>query len=341
MILIGIRMMIKFKSQDCKNMSEKRGAPGGGGGNDDDTSNKKVHVAETEPASEAPPVGAEVSSGNNDDDDDMSTLLGLKSGDELEIKWDMECDGNVEPRWWKCQLVKKDGTHSLEEEEVRLDTTSSLFFFVSTPFDCAKSIQDDTEPEICIVWEVLYEESPPDYPEKSTHRLCFLSDHMLFDIGEDATFCYRQSGSDWDEESDGETEETLEGGASSLGAVTSASASELVDDLMSSIIAKHSQRMASLPYLQQTFVASVIAQSKERLTEKLETTLSVKAARGLKQHSPFSTHINYLTSCLCVQESPARFQERTCRHCSLMLEKNLRTLRQLLRTSSQSRPSEN
>jgi hypothetical protein len=44
-------------------------------------------------------------------------------------------------------------------------------------------------------------------------RICFLSDHMLYDVGEDAAQCWRLEGDEWDEDEDGEEEGEEEGAA--------------------------------------------------------------------------------------------------------------------------------
>ena len=57
-------------------------------------------------------------------------------------------------------------------------------------------------------------------------------------------------------------------------------AAQLVDGMLSSILAKHGDKLGHLPRAQQGFVASVVAQSKDRLTAKLEAKLEEKRAAG-------------------------------------------------------------
>jgi hypothetical protein len=122
---------------------------------------------------------------------------------------------------------------------------------------------------------------------------------MLYAVAEDATFAWRQYGDSWDEEdSDEEVDElkalknatSAEGGDAS-GAARGGAAEEdggmevpdpaaFVDGLLTSILNKHNAKMASLPYLQQGFVASVVAQSKEKLTASIESLLAAKRDAG-------------------------------------------------------------
>ena len=210
--------------------------------------------------------------------------------------------------------------------------------------------EGDPEPEVCVLWEAIYDELPPDFPDTSTHRLCFLSDHMLYDLGEDATFAFRLHGSDWDNDDDDEDEPGADGndapncGHSEDAEEITTSAAALVDGLMSSIISKHVERMASLPHIQQTFVASVVARSKESLAEKIEAALAAKKARGVKSRF----FVSYFVGACCKffwrwsfcflshQVSPAPYRRQRWRPCSLELVRSFKLLKQQLQMNFQS-----
>jgi hypothetical protein len=111
---------------------------------------------------------------------------------------------------------------------------------------------------------------------------------MMYAVAEDATFAWRQHGDAWDEddESDDEEGEGVEGmhggtvAAAEDGGLAVPDAAEFMDGLLMSLLAKHGSKMASLPYLQQGFVASVVAQAKVRLTASLEEVLKAKRDAG-------------------------------------------------------------
>ena len=150
----------------------------------------------------------------------------------------------------------------------------------------------DESPEVCSVFPVTYDVWEPDYPEASAARVCFLSDHMLYDVGMDATFSWRLEGDSWDEsddedEADGsfgaEAPPPAAGGAGSegsVGAAVGATGDEgesglavadpaaFVDDLLSGILAKHGDKMARLPYLQQVRSVRLQARANERERER-------------------------------------------------------------------------
>ena len=140
------------------------------------------------------------------------------------------------------------------------------------------------------MFPVTYDVWEPDYPEASAARVCFLSDHMLYDVGMDATFSWRLEGDSWDESDDEDEADGSfgaeapppsaggAGGAGSVGAVGAtgdegesglavADPAAFVDDLLSGILAKHGDKMARLPYLQQVRSVRLQARANERERE--------------------------------------------------------------------------
>lgn len=123
---------------------------------------------------------------------------------------------------------------------------------------------------------------------------------MLYAVAEDATFAWRQYGDSWDEEESEDAEgaetkssknqasaESENGSATARGGSTDKDGgmevpdpAAFVDGLLTSILNKHNAKMASLTYLQQGFVASVVAQSKEKLTASIESLLTAKRDAG-------------------------------------------------------------
>ena len=166
------------------------------------------------------------------------------------------------------------------------------------------------------MFPVTYDVWEPDYPEASAARVCFLSDHMLYDVGMDATFSWRLEGDSWDEsddedEADGsfgaEAPPPAAGGAGGEGSVGAVGATgdegesglavadpaAFVDDLLSGILAKHGDKMARLPYLQQVRSVRLQARANERERERGRNS-SVGARLVLEerqQNEPLGHHL--------------------------------------------------
>jgi hypothetical protein len=204
-------------------------------------------------------------------------MLKLEEGCEIEVKWDMTCEttGVVTPKWWGGLLGKNIGTHTLADED---------------------GDDEDQDPEVCTMFELEYEPFLPDYPDKATHRICFLSDHMIYDVGEDAAQCWRLKGDTWDEDdeegeeegeeaavttvvNDGAAEENGTSGLLTTDVAISDPAT-LLDGLMTALLNKYSTKLASLPRVHQGFVASVVERSRTTLSTKIEAFYADKIARA-------------------------------------------------------------
>ena len=222
---------------------------------------------------------------------DITSVLNLSTGDSLEVKWDMTDleTGKVREVWWGCLLKSTCGQHAIEdlgddEDGHRVSPRGA----------------DTQDKAVLPVYEIDYDAMPPDYPERESARVCFTSDHTLYDVDQDATQVWRIAGSGWEEPEEGydaggerahaasdEAERgaaaCADGAARSAGHRTAADGSLIVtdagtfvDSMLGGILEKMAGRLAELPRMQQGFIASVVRSAKDSLTQKMQEMLNRK-----------------------------------------------------------------
>ncbi len=222
---------------------------------------------------------------------DVTSALNLSAGNSLEVKWDMTDveTGKAREVWWGCLLKATCGQHAIEdlgddEDGHRVSPGGA-----------------DTQDKVVLpVYELDYDPLPPDYPERESARVCFTSDHTLYDVDQDATQVWRIAGSGWEEPEEGydiggETERAAsdevgrdaaacaDAAARGAGHITAADGSLIVtdagtfvDSMLGGILEKMAGRLAELPRMQQGFIASVVRSAKDSLTQKMQEMLDRK-----------------------------------------------------------------
>jgi hypothetical protein len=116
---------------------------------------------------------------------DVPMFLGLEDGARLAILWDLDGEGEGEKirKWWGGTLLPYDGrTHAMTDDETGDNATCAL-----------RVIDYDEAPEL-------------GYAERTLSEVAFLGDHLVYDLSEDNTTCYKREGESW-EPSDVDLEE--------------------------------------------------------------------------------------------------------------------------------------
>jgi hypothetical protein len=116
---------------------------------------------------------------------DVPMFLGLEDGARLVILWDLDGEGEGEKirKWWGGTLLPYDGrTHVMTDDETGDNATCAL-----------RVIDYDEAPEL-------------GYAERTLSEVAFLGDHLVYDLSEDNTTCYKREGESW-EPSDVDLEE--------------------------------------------------------------------------------------------------------------------------------------
>uniref|UniRef100_A0A7S2WHT1 Uncharacterized protein n=1 Tax=Rhizochromulina marina TaxID=1034831 RepID=A0A7S2WHT1_9STRA len=213
---------------------------------------------------------------------DISGLLGLSEGvTRIQVKWeitDMET-GACHAKWWGAVLKARAGEHVLEddgeEEEEEGDGGGVR----------ADGSQEAPGVVRLAKYTLEYDPMPPDYPEPETRGVCFLSEHTLFDVEDEANMAWRLEGDTWeaaeDAGEDGFFHGEMEGtNGSSPDDSYAGEPEQVVNALLVDIVAKHQASISKLPYLQQGFVASVVDRARAQLTKQIEKVVDGKRQRG-------------------------------------------------------------
>ncbi|GMI29364.1 hypothetical protein TrCOL_g6484 [Triparma columacea] len=186
---------------------------------------------------------------------DVPMFLGLEDGARLAILWDLDGEGEGEKirKWWGGTLLPYDGrTHAMTDDETGDNATCAL-----------RVIDYDEAPEL-------------GYAERTLSEVAFLGDHLVYDLSEDNTTCYKREGESW-EPSDVDLEEEP---AEVLGAVVcdgdvySGDMEKLVDGIFLSVLKKVFPMYSSSTAYQQRLVAETYVKSKEKVLEVMKVKLS-------------------------------------------------------------------
>ncbi|GMI31574.1 hypothetical protein TrRE_jg10345 [Triparma retinervis] len=166
---------------------------------------------------------------------DVPMFLGLEDGARLVILWDLDGEGEGEKirKWWGGTLLPYDGrTHVMTDDETGDNATCAL-----------RVIDYDEAPEL-------------GYAERTLSEVAFLGDHLVYDLSEDNTTCYKREGESW-EPSDVDLEEEP---AEVLGAVGEK-------------MRRKPEQLPDTAY-QQRLVAETYVKSKEKVLEVMKVKLS-------------------------------------------------------------------
>lgn len=198
-------------------------------------------------------------------DVDVAELLHLV-GARIEAMW------NVDGRevWWGCDVRERTGKmHTLVDEGEDGEGASAT---MQVP-----------------VLEVLYDANAGmGSPEREVARVCFVSDHLLYDLQTDALLAWRREGSGWTPPRESEAEDEAEAAAAAAaGGERAAPASpakvgttrdetvmitpkSAVDLVLSGVVEARMKDIQKLPHVQQCRVAEIVRLSKDKIASALE-----------------------------------------------------------------------
>uniref|UniRef100_A0A6U0UVG1 Uncharacterized protein n=1 Tax=Pinguiococcus pyrenoidosus TaxID=172671 RepID=A0A6U0UVG1_9STRA len=173
-------------------------------------------------------------------------------GARIEVLWTMEDPATEEAteHWWGASVVRKTGAHHLlQDEEVS-----------------AAGIRVP-------VVELLYDAKPEaGSPEAETQQGCFITDHLLYDVGFDGLLAWRKEGEEWEAPRDPQSpseDEPAQAPLASLPDSFVGSPGAMVDTVLSSVLARYESKISSLQRDRQCTLADLIRVGKEKLTEAI------------------------------------------------------------------------
>lgn len=169
---------------------------------------------------------------------DMARMLGLQSGDRIEVQWDCEMGPQQENKthWWGATLLPHDGRGFIEEDPETGESRS-------------------------VAVRVLAYDAYPEggFPEPSEETVLFVSSDSLLDFSSRELLTFRLS----------------ESTAASADSITRCRGKEdieaVVNEVLNAALNKNSALFQRLPGAQQALIAEQIALKKEKLVEKLSS----------------------------------------------------------------------
>lgn len=188
---------------------------------------------------------------------DLRKKLCLKNDIELEVKWYIEYDTCSEEDenesgeyWCSCKIVDCDTkkTHRFYENNMGLGDHQ----------------------DVPIVKIVYHDEDDPGVKE-----VCFLTDHIIYDIEHDSMLAWRKLGEDFEESFDEESDSgdevdpgTIEFSFEDKGDIRIA-VEQIIANIFTDILAKHATMFNNLPFKQQQDWTAVIVVFKNKLVDKI------------------------------------------------------------------------
>lgn len=192
---------------------------------------------------------------------DIAKILKLDEGARVQVRWEISIGDKEEVKWWSGILLPQidDQIHTLHDEDDE----------VVVPVR-----QIDYDP---------YTEGG--FPDRSVENVCFLSDHSILNLSDDARAFWRKEGDDWEPSNEDEDEMKLfsgdyeknENAASDDDdvSISSSSPEDALHMILNGVLQTALQktgvmdRMEKLPQSQQGMIAERIANAKEKLMNKL------------------------------------------------------------------------
>lgn len=178
------------------------------------------------------------------DRSDLRDVLGIKDGLEIEVKWFLEFEdndnGDVDGYQWVCATVSNtniDKTHKFIDEDDNDD-------FTHTPIVILK-----------------YEEE--------TKEVCFIGDHLLYDIEDDSVVPWRVVGDEYDVDDD--AEDNIEDIHFIFSDVKELEleVNKLIPKIFINVLTKYKSQYESLPFIVRRQWDSFIVIMKDKLVEKI------------------------------------------------------------------------
>ena len=171
---------------------------------------------------------------------DKAVEMGLKPGDRIEVQWEIGTDGDndedneQEPtfRWWPATLLAHD------EQSIAVDEESNNAVAIRT-------LDYDPYPE-------------GGFPERSQETVVFLGQGTLIDLKSEETMVFRKEGEHYDEDDQPVIlmqENDME---------------DYLNNMMASLIEKHSDKFRQIPAAQQAMIAERLATGKEKFIDALK-----------------------------------------------------------------------
>jgi hypothetical protein len=192
---------------------------------------------------------------------DIAKELKLEEGTLIQVRWEISIGDKEEVKWWSGILLPQieRQTHTLHDDDDE----------VVVPIR-----QIDYEPYI-----------EGGFPDRSVENVCFLSDHSILNLSDDARAFWRKEGDDWEPSNEDEDELKLLSGDYKPEAntasddddvsISSSSPEDALHMILNSVLQTALQktgvmdRMEKLPQSQQGMIAERIAKAKEKLMNKL------------------------------------------------------------------------
>jgi hypothetical protein len=191
---------------------------------------------------------------------DIAQELKLAEGTRVQVRWEISIGDKEEIKWWSGILLPQNEgqTHTLHDDDDE----------VVVPVR-----QIDYDPYI-----------EGGFPERSVEHVCFLSDHSILNMSDDARAFWRKEGDDWEPSNEDEDERNLFNGDYGTEAdvasdddvsVSSSSPEDALHMILNSVLQTALKktgvmdRMEKLPQSQQGIIAERIAKAKEKLMNKL------------------------------------------------------------------------
>jgi len=211
----------------------------------------KEESKESKVVSEERPTKRQRSDDDEKDILDVCKMLNMEPSARLEMKWDVDNDGNKSSHWWGAELQEWDGR-----------------YYTVTPEDGEESAKEDksekdiTDKVTVPLRKLKYDAYPEGgYTTPTLVEVCFLSPHALYDLEQRVTVSFREAGSTWEEENE-TTDEYF----------TSNNAEEklraILDTVLQSALS-NVQTKKNINAAQQCIVADKICDAKERLVSNL------------------------------------------------------------------------
>mmetsp|Transcript_26285 Transcript_26285/g.39414 ORF Transcript_26285/g.39414 Transcript_26285/m.39414 type:complete len:310 (+) Transcript_26285:83-1012(+) len=150
--------------------------------------------------------------------------------------------------------------------------------------DRTYKIQDGNDEVTVPIHSIDYDPYPPEFPNRSTEDVCFLSNHSLLNIESNTKTCWRLMGSTWepstDDDAEGEASHEscqLEGREEEDDEISVTSTSEeeglrtVLDNVLKLALQSSGvmEKMKTMERTQQSIMADKIARTKENLISKL------------------------------------------------------------------------